>query len=326
MRLFRTDLVRALGALTLSALAVSTVLAQVRPDAFMFTRFSVPNAVTLGVESINNSGAISGYYTDSTGDYQGFVRTPAGAITTVVDPGATGSPFVTELGQINGNGIVAGYFYDLAASEYSGLFYSVSTEKFTTYNVPGQAANTWTVIEGINSQSNHFCGGVEPPPYNSESAFVNFAGALDIFAVESASTSLCEALNNSDTAVGFYTDAQGVTHGWQRTAAGTITTIDVPGAATALGTIPCGGMAAGTVVVGINNSGAMSGHYWDTSYNEHGFILKGGTFYTVNVPGAYVTSGGGINDHDALVGHWSDSSCNEYGYIATPSSGSSLME
>src|SRR5580658_5745901 len=55
-------------------------------------------------------------------------------------------------------------------------------------------------------------------------------------------------------------------------APGQYTTIDVPG-------------AASTVVVGVNDSGLVSGFYFDSSGNEHGFIDRNGSFTTVDVPG-----------------------------------------
>ena len=55
-------------------------------------------------------------------------------------------------------------------------------------------------------------------------------------------------------------------------APGQYTTIDVPG-------------AASTVAVGVNDLGVVSGFYFDSSGNEHGFLYRDGTFTTVNVPG-----------------------------------------
>jgi hypothetical protein len=43
-----------------------------------------------------------------------------------------------------------------------------------------------------------------------------------------------------------------------------------------------------------------------------------GKFFTINVPGAYQTSGGGVNDKVVVVGHYSDTTCASSGYIATP--------
>ena len=286
---------------------------------FTYQTFTVPGAVTLSVESINDSGTVSGYYTDASGDTTSLIRASNGTITTYADPKDTSSPSYTQGGQINKSGLVAGEYFNTAAITYEGFVYKSSTGTFSSYQVPGEPQYTSTALNGINDKGN-LCGFVFPPPYSVLSAFVEISGAVTIFSVNGAATTSCYALNDTGTAVGYYADSAGVYHGWMRTSTGTITTIDVPGAATTPGTAPCGtASVAGTVVLGINSAGYVSGHYWDTSYNEHGFIeTPTGSFIHINAPGAYQTSGGGLNDHVVLVGHYLDSSCNWTGYIATP--------
>ena len=127
-------------------------------------------------------------------------------------------------------------------------------------------------------------------------------------------------MNDSGTAVGYYTDAAGVFHGFMRTSAGVITVIDLPDASSTPGTAPCvTGPVAGTVVFGINNTGYVSGHYWDTANNEHGFIrTPAGKWIRVNAPGAFQTAGGGLNDKVSFIGHYVDNACNQFGFIAKP--------
>jgi hypothetical protein len=286
---------------------------------FTYQTFTVPGAVTLSVESINDSGTVSGYYTDASGDTTSLIRASNGTITTYADPKDTSSPSYTQGGQINKNGLVAGEYFNTAAITYEGFVYKSSTGTFSSYQVPGEPQYTSTGLTAINDKGN-LCGFIFPPPYTLTSAFIEVSGTVTIFSVNSATTSACYALNDAGTAVGYYADSAGVYHGWMRTSTGTITTIDVPGAATTPGTAPCGtASVAGTVVLGINAAGYVSGHYWDTSYNEHGFIrTPSGGYIHINAPGAYQTSGGGLNDHVVLVGHYLDSSCNWTGYIATP--------
>jgi hypothetical protein len=66
------------------------------------------------------------------------------------------------------------------------------------------------------------------------------------------------------------------------------------------------GSVAGTVVLVINNRGAVSGH------------SASGAYESIDAPGAYQTSGGGLNNNGVVVGHYVDISCNPTGYIATP--------
>jgi hypothetical protein len=288
--------------------------------AFTFSTFTVPNAVTLSVESVNDAGTISGEYYDSSNNLISFTRSKSGTITPYTEPQDTTSPTFTNGGQINRAGAIAGEFYDTTISTYIGFIYSSSEGTYTTYQVPNQPSDTTTGLSGINDRK-EICGFVDPPPYTTESSFIESGGAVTTFAPSGASISECVALNDSGTAVGYYQDSAGVDHGFMRTSSGTITTIDVPGAATTPGTAPCvTGSVAGTVPLGINRAGYVSGHYWDTSYNEHGFLMTpAGKFYQINVPGAYQTSGGGLNDKEEVVGHYAaDSSCSESGYIATP--------
>jgi hypothetical protein len=74
--------------------------------------------------------------------------------------------------------------------------------------------------------------------------------------------------------------------------------IDVPG-------------SAGTIATGINRRRDIVGIYYDTANNEHGFLLKDGNFFTVDVPGSLVgvsgtlqTEANGINARGDIVGDY----------------------
>jgi len=78
----------------------------------------------------------------------------------------------------------------------------------------------------------------------------------------------------------------------------TFTSVDVPG-------------ASGTLATGINNRGQIVGIYYDTAGNSHGFLLKQGSFSTVDVPGSLVgvsgmlqTEANGINAAGDIVGDY----------------------
>jgi hypothetical protein len=279
----------------------------------------VPEAAqnSLGVETINTAGVIAGYLTDTSGNLKGWIRDTDGTITLLVDPLDTTIPSATVAYGLSNNGTVTGYFYDTSANLNYGYFYKDG--QYVTYSVPGQPAGTDTIVDGIYSTKS-FCGSVLQPPYTTYQSFVSINGVVSVFDPFGGTFSDCIAVNKSNTSVGSYIDSAGLTHGWIRTASGTITTIDVPGASTVPGSAPCiSGNTGGTAVNGINDKGYISGHYWDTSYNEHGFVrLPGGRFITLDVPGAYQTAGGGINNAGVVVGHWvTDSSCDDSGYIAS---------
>jgi hypothetical protein len=290
-----------------------------------YTTFPVPEAApatsgSLSVDGINASGVITGYLYDTSGNEKGWMRDAEGNITLLVDPLDTTTPTANRALGINDDGMIVGFFFDTAAGLYYGYFYSAGN--YETYAVAGQPTGTDTGIGGIDNKKANFCGFVLPPPYTVYQAFVSIHGAVTVFGVEGSSDTQCLAINDSGEAAGFYTDSANVLHGWVRSPSGTITTINVPGASTATGTVPCGGSAGGTEVEGINDSGYVSGHYYDTSNNEHGFVrAPNGKFTRLNVPGAAQTAGGGINSAGVVVGHWSDSSCNNSGYTATPAGG-----
>ena len=78
----------------------------------------------------------------------------------------------------------------------------------------------------------------------------------------------------------------------------TFASIDVPG-------------SSGTLATGINGREDIVGIYYDSAGNSHGFLLKGGTFYTVDVPGSLVgvsgilqTEANGINNAGDIVGDY----------------------
>ncbi|HTU50051.1 MAG TPA: hypothetical protein VMF56_05615 [Acidobacteriaceae bacterium] len=290
-------------------------------QSISYSTFDVPEAApatpgSLSVEGINAAGLIVGYLLDASGNTDGWMRDTEGNITLLDDPLNTSSPFVTEAYAVNDQDMIAGYFFDSSASLYYGFFYE--SGRYITYSAPGQPTGTDTAIGAINNHR-QFCGFVLSPPYTTYQAFVSINGALTLFSVDGSSDTECVGINNLNTSVGLYTDSSGVYHGWSRDASGVITTFDVPGAASVLGAAPCtGGNAAGTVPDGINDKGYISGHYWDASYNEHGFVRSpNGKFVPLNVPDAYQTAGGGINLGGTVVGHYSDTSCNNAGYTAT---------
>jgi probable HAF family extracellular repeat protein len=56
---------------------------------------------------------------------------------------------------------------------------------------------------------------------------------------------------------------------------------------------------------GINDSGQIVGYFGDAA-GLHGFLYSGGSFTTIDVPGAVQTIANGINDSGQIVGSFSD--------------------
>lgn len=61
-----------------------------------------------------------------------------------------------------------------------------------------------------------------------------------------------------------YTDSKNVNHGFVRAADGTLTTFDIPGAG--------GGAYQGTIPLGNNPAGAITGNYIYANGVSHGFL------------------------------------------------------
>jgi hypothetical protein len=74
--------------------------------------------------------------------------------------------------------------------------------------------------------------------------------------------------------------------------------------------------AATTQVFGVNNAGQIVGVFLDNR-GAHGFLKIGGSFTTIDMPGALATAAKDINDKRQIVGTFVDSR-GTHGFLATP--------
>ena len=196
------------------------------PGDFHFTTFDVPNQILLGVEAINISGAIVGYYQAGTlkspGPYRGFLRIPNETLVTLRDPldlEKSGDPYggLTIANGINDQDDIAGEYFDSAAGHYAGFF--LKNGIYTSYNVPGYFN---TVIYGINDFA-QFCGLAQgPPPGFVSNGFVTLNGHSTIITIPGATYSSTVAINNLGQVSGYYIDTKGIYHGYFRDAKGNL--------------------------------------------------------------------------------------------------------
>ncbi len=310
---------------TILIVSAFTIAVQARPLAshrystFKYSTFSFPfNQIDIvGVQSINKSGTIAGYYEDTSNDYFGWVRSPKGTFTVLSDPADTSTVGFTAGFQVNDENTVVGVFYDTADDTYSGFFYQ--NGKFTTYNAPDDLPpESSTGVYGINDEG-EICGFVSAAPdFSTSEAFVGEVGQkLDIFSEGNESSTWCTGLSNRGYATGYYEDENGNNHGFLRSPSGKITTIDFPGASSTPTAGPCDSFDSGTIAEGVNDSGVVSGHFWDKNYNEHGYVrYPDGSYRQLGIPGAYQTAGGNINDAGTMTGHYLDNACEPSGYTA----------
>lgn len=103
--------------------------------------FDAPGSAAIFASSINERGAITGYYLDTSYISHGFVRDPGGNITCFDPPGSTVIfPYV-----INGSGAITGYYYD-GGSVIHGFVRDPSGH-ITAFDPPG---STYTAALSIN--------------------------------------------------------------------------------------------------------------------------------------------------------------------------------
>ena len=98
-------------------------------------------------------------------------------------------------------------------------------------------------------------------------------------------------VNDHNIAVGFYNDGSGNSHGYTYNIATNAYSPDIKASAT----------ASSTTAAAINNSGEIAGFFTDAT-GTHGFLDNGGTFTTVNAPGATQTDLLGLNNKGLAVG------------------------
>jgi hypothetical protein len=233
---------------------------------------------------------------------------PARAAYTFQDVINNGDPtFNQELG-INNSGTIAGYFGSGAAGHPNQGYTVVppyGQANFTPENFPGSAQtqvigiNNAGVTVGFWSNTNAGVG------LDSNFGFVDQAGTFTNVnnpntPAVTPSTNQLLGVNDSKVAVGFYTDANGVNHGYTYTiAANTFSpNINDPNSGTAAG--------QGTTAAAINSPGEIAGFYVDAGGVTHGFTDNKGSFTTIDPTGSTFTQLFGLNDHGFAVGDYID--------------------
>jgi hypothetical protein len=232
------------------------------------------------------------------------------SFTTLDDPA---DPTFNQLLGFNNDGMIAGYFGSGAAGHPNKGYVLVRTRRgfvIDNENFPGAVQ---TQVTGINdrgitvgfwsaqntsSMSNNNVGFYWQ---NGRFHSVNFPTG------DNASPPVNQLLgvNDSDIAVGFYTNGQGSNRGYEyniRTRQ--FTRVSVPGAASGVN-------GPSLTAAGISNDGDVAGFYNKTSAQVDAFLkLRSGRFITLAYPGASMTQAFGVNDSDEVVGAYTIGSGN----------------
>lgn len=129
------------------------------------------------------------------------------------------------------------------------------------------------------------------------------------------------------TITGFTRDSNWVRHGFLRLRNGAFTVFDDPNAGTC--STPCESVSPGTRAYSINDSGAVTGFWTDSSNVAYAFVrARNGEFTEFHAPdagtgpgqGTYPGSNGafGINAAGAIMGAYVDSSSVQHGFVRSP--------
>jgi probable HAF family extracellular repeat protein len=133
-------------------------------------------------------------------------------------------------------------------------------------------------------------------------AFTYVTNDYEIYTVPDASDTVPFGINSSGVIVGGYDDLlTAKTHAFVDNA-GSVTTLDFPGATVTLG-------------ADINDAGDSVGVWDDAAGNEHGYSYIGGAFAAIDFPLATRTEAIGINALGVIVGDWTDAASKTHGYI-----------
>jgi hypothetical protein len=316
-----------------------------------FTTFDAPDAgsTSPGIEgtmpfAVDSNGDVTGTYIDANHAYHGFVRSADGTITEFDAPGAptnVANRGTTALG-INDSGQIVGIYstgsFDTASTYYG--FVRAADGTVTTLTEPdagsGENANgskQGTVATAINASGE--ITGFYVDSSGNQHGFVLSAGGTYTSFDPAGSTSSGDksvvtgtspvSIDAAGDVAGSYTDSSSLRHGFVRTANGTITSFDAPGATTTAGSSTIGGTGALSIDPG---GDYIAGIYTDSTGLGHGFIysqpLSGsGTFTTFEATGASAiagapvsgTGGFSVNASGLLSGTYTDSSGVLHGFV-----------
>jgi hypothetical protein len=209
-------------------------------------------------------------------------------------------PTFNQLLGINGSGLIAGYFGSGGAGHPNkGYTTAPPYASFVDENFPGSMQTQVTGLNDIGTTVG-FWSDTNLGGGDNNFGFVDKGGVFTN--VNNPATGSGPAVNqllgvnNGDVAVGFYTDAAGVTHGYTYNIAGATfsANIDDPNA------------VGNTTAAAINTAGDIAGFYTDAAGVFHGFTDIGGAFTTIDPPGSQSTQLLGLNDNGQAVGAWID--------------------
>ena len=271
-------------------------------------------------------------------------------------------PTFNQLLGINNQGEISGYFGSGADPLHPNKGYTITPPygqaNFHNENFPGSAQ---TQVTGLNNADHaDRTVGFYVDGFGNNIGFVEHDGQFkSVFdpagsplatqANQKPATQQLLGVNGYDVAVGFYTDANGVNHGFTYdvgqgsfkevnvagftnvTAAAINNSGDIAGFGTFDGktegfvedtkghVTPLVGPSGATAVnaLGLNSGGDVVGSWTDAQSNTHGFLFnpKSGAYATIDAGAKTETVINGLNDKGELVGFYMDAAKNTHGLL-----------
>ncbi len=229
---------------------------------------------------------------------------------------------------INDEGVIAGYFGSGAQGHPNQgylLLPPYGQGNYVNENFPGSVQ---TQVTGLNNRGvtvGFWSSMNNANMVNDNHGFVEFGGHFrnaDFPTGSPAAPPVDQLLgvNDSDVAVGFYTDANGNNHGYKYNInASRFTRVLDPSAP-----------GASLTAAAINDHGDVAGFYTNPGTgNTDGFLLSHGHFTDLAVPGASSTMALGVSNYGEVVGTYtvgSGSSAVMHGFTWTPQHGFSTVD
>jgi hypothetical protein len=213
-----------------------------------------------------------------------------------------GDTFTEALG-INNAELIAGYHGYGGTGHPNQGFLLTLPNNFTTENYPGAVQ---TQVIAVNTAGN--IAGSYLDQGGVTHGFLNIGGVYTTVDFPGTTFNQLLGLNDADEAVGYYySSGNKIPYTYLD---GTFATIDSQ--------LPPHYSAQPN---GINNSGDLSGTYYDqVGLGIHGFVVHAGTATTLDFPGAYYTYGTGLNNEGQVVGYYDDVIIQIHGFVYDVSS------
>jgi hypothetical protein len=186
--------------------------------------------------------------------------------------------------------------------------------QFVTFDPPGSTSTTPSGITPDGTITGYYSdtSGVQHGFLRDRN------GSFTTFDPPGSTSTFVASISTNGAIAGTYcsTTACAPIHGFVRARDGTFTTFDSPAGS--------GGLEAPILNVGgpppdINPAGAVAGTYFDSNFNNHGFLRdKNGAFTTIDVPGASLTNVLAINPSGTMVGYFNAQTEGGVGFIRSP--------